>query len=109
MAEFFNQDEIDSLLKTGLDDMVKDVEEPVKEEISSVETPKTKFVKPLKKKEFRFPSMYRSPVLKENEIVFNPENDESEIDGKVVVRTLENFMEMMRVKGKKIKNYSVNK
>lgn len=110
MAEFINQQEIDALLNSVLNNPNDEKTDQKKEEkTDSTEPVKNKYFKAQKAEGLRYPSLYRSPIIKKEDVVFDPVHHESEIDGKVVVRTLRNFLQSLQHKGRKSHNISIDK
>lgn len=99
MAAPLSQDEIDALLgdteeldDTGSIEMDSDLDEeaPRKGGTKNVGIPETK--------PFRFDFTYRSPVLKTNDYVFNPNLEEKMEVSTVIVRTISNYSTFLRKK-----------
>lgn len=93
MAELLDQSEIDDLLNSNLgEDLFEQEDEYVSEK-----TPRaTKIFKSPKKVEFRFKYNYRSPVIKRNDIIYNPNSKAENNNGKVIVRDLINYAAFLR-------------
>jgi len=99
MAAPLSQDEIDALLggsgdldDTGSIDMDVDIAEeaPRKGGTKNVSIP---VIKP-----FRFNFSYRSPVLKTDDYVFNPNLEEKMEESTVIVRTISNYSTFLNKK-----------
>jgi len=88
MADSLNQNEIDELLNAniGLDESGPEPEQFVRE--SKVNS---KVFKRKKDTALRFVYQYRSPVIKKENVIYNPSNGMQSSNGKVVVRDLKNY------------------
>lgn len=92
MAAPLSQDEIDALLGGG-DDLDEpgsaDIEDDLSDEpqrkqgLKNVGLPETK--------PFRFEIVYRTPILKSDDYIFNPSSEEEFDKSSTVVRTLSNY------------------
>lgn len=109
MAEFINQQEIDSLLNSVLNNPTEEKTDQKKEEKPESAEIKNKYFKAVKEEGLRYPSLYRSPVIKQEDVVFDPDHNETESGGKIVVRTLKNFLQTMQQNRKKSHNISIDK
>lgn len=99
MAAPLSQDEIDALLgdSEALDDSDPiEIEADFDEEASRKTGSKNVRV-PITKP-FRFDFSYRSPILKNNDYVFNPNIEEKMENSTVVVRTISNYSTFLRKK-----------
>ena len=92
MATPINQDEIDALLggvetsdNTGLSEMDVDIDEKPSQKTGA------KYVGILMKEPFRFKFIYRSPILKSGEYVYNPESDVEVDKSTPVVRSISEY------------------
>ena len=91
MAEILSQNDIDDLLNSSL------VEEDYNE-VSSVPSGKQKVFKPPKQDNSGFKYEYRSPVIKRESVIFNPNLPIESTRKKVVVRSLANYASYLRKK-----------
>ena len=95
MADILDQNEIDDLLNESAAD-----ENPT-EETSEVETEakprlKSKTYHYKVNKNVRFPVPYHSPVVKKENVVLNPDSEPERSYNKVVVRTLDNYLDYLK-------------
>ena len=98
MADILNQNEIDELLNssaeaegTADETTGQEVEEEIKEKIK--EKSKTKTFTYTVDKNKRFPVPYHSPVVKKENMLFNPNPGSQDHSNKIIVRTLDNYVE----------------
>ncbi|MCH7781680.1 hypothetical protein IID62_01295 [candidate division KSB1 bacterium] len=99
MAAPLSQDEIDALLgdTDALDDSDPiELEADIAEEGSRKTGSKNIGIR--ETKPFRFDFSYRSPILKSNDYVFNPNLEEKMENSTVVVRTISNYSTFLRKK-----------
>ena len=97
MAELLDQKDIDELLNSNFD-LNSTVPE---EEIISKEVPKSsKIFKSRKNKTLYFIYPYRSPVIKRENVILNPSNGVSPLNGKIIVRDLRNYAHYLRKKNR---------
>ncbi|NVM04553.1 MAG: hypothetical protein HWN67_19680 [Candidatus Helarchaeota archaeon] len=96
MADLLSQKEIDQLLDSSItgDETSKDVVEGVQEKVLV----KTKTFSYKMDKNIRFPFPYYSPVIKKENIIFDPSPDVEDVENKVVVRSLKNYIEYSKNK-----------
>ena len=95
MDNILEQDDLDELLNSQLD------LNPGEQEIETVQMEKplhNKVFKSRKIKSLRFVYPYRSPVVKRENILLNPNNGNDFSDGKIVVRDLHNYAQFVRDK-----------
>ena len=93
MADLLSQQEIDDLLNSSMSD------DEIMEEDTHEKLPHERKIysyKVYKNSRFSFP--YNSPVIKKENIVFNPNPESAELLNKVVVRTLDNYVEYLKNK-----------
>ena len=114
MAEQFSQSEIDDLIKSGFEAASEEAPAETggaRNQDTWGSPGKGKYIRSPKPPEFRFPRMYRSPLVKKENIVFNPAPDSKDMAGteKIVVRTLSNFLEFMQNKKQPAKTKSIDK
>jgi len=99
MAELLSQKEIDQLLSETLgggEEEKKDTQEQeVAEKLTKKKAKNFKYIEELG---FRYKYAYKSPVIKKEKIVFNPDLSVDTIPGKTVVRTLDNYLEHLQYK-----------
>jgi len=95
MANHLEQNDIDELLNSNLDlgtDEPENESEPVEKPFHN------KVFKSRRIKQLRFEYPYRSPVIKKENILYNPNNGNRSSNGKVVVRDLKNYAQFIREK-----------
>jgi len=99
MADILSQNEIDDLLNSNLGGDLSDSSSSEEgEDIVPVSTGRQKVFKPPRKDNSGFKFEYRSPVIKREQIIFNPNTPIESSKEKVVVRTLPNYSEYLRKK-----------
>jgi hypothetical protein len=93
MADLLSQKEIDNLLNSTISaaETSDSVSEVAEEKVKS--RPKT--FAHNKVRSVRFTYSYQSPVIKKENLIFNPEPDKVEIGNKVIVRTLDNYIKYL--------------
>ena len=99
MAELLSQKEIDQLLSDTLGG--GDPGGEAEAEVTETKPEKPKKSKNFKyevEESFRYKYAYKSPVIKSNKFVFNPDKSIDTIPGKVIVRTLSNYVEHLNFK-----------
>lgn len=94
-----DQKELDKLLNITADEDVSNEEPENKSEESNNSNNKAK-VKIFKKtidrvRKFSFTFTYVSPVIKQENMIYNPESSEETDDDKIVVRNLDNYMKSL--------------
>jgi len=95
-----SQSEIDELLSSSasaISEGDKEKEEETEVKAPGVSRPKTYYFQ--EKKTNRFVFSYQSPVVKREKMLFNPGKDVQQMTGKIVVRTLDNYMNYIRSRG----------
>ncbi len=83
------QKEIDDMLNMAMSGDNKEEEQKSSKKISS----KDKIYKKPKKNVNSFKSIYISPVVKSDNVLYNPESNIIDIDNKIIVRSLDNYAE----------------
>ena len=100
MAEVLSQKEIDALLNIPQEQVKKDKPDTV-DGIARGEIVKGKKVyKTAYKRPYRFEFRYHSPLIKRDSIILNPAPGTKLEPGKVVVRTLENYIKHQEYKSR---------
>jgi len=96
MVERMSQEQIDALLeevnKTETENKLEEIAE------ATGGTKQGRLFKRAKKKELRFPNMYRSPIIKEENIIYNPQPKEVIPKNKIVVISLNYLKEKYSTK-----------
>jgi len=96
MGELLSQNEIDDLLGSPMS--AEELAEETGEETHEKPRTKLKTFNFKQNKNVRFAFPYHSPVIKKENMVFNPETESGNIANKVVVRTLDNYVEFLKNK-----------
>ena len=98
MADLLNQDEIDSLLSSSMEE--EETSEDSDASVAEKEKPagKTKSFAFRKERTIRFIFPYHSPVLKKGKFVFDPNPDFESGENQIVVRTLKNYIDYVNNK-----------
>ena len=96
MADLLSQKEIDNLLNSTIsaEETSDKVSEVAEEKVKS--RPKTFAYNKVRK--VRFTYQYQSPVIKKENLVFNPDQDTIDFGNKVIVRTLDNYIKYLKNK-----------
>ena len=97
MADVLNQNEIDDLLSSSM--TAEDaIEEAVGEETQTKTHTKTKTYSFKEDKNVRFAFPYHSPVVRRENMIFNPTPQSENFSSKTVVRTLDNYVKYLKNK-----------
>jgi len=99
MAEILSQNEIDDLLNSSLGDEVsEDAPSENMGDVGASPSGKQKVFKPPKKDNSSFKFEYRSPVIKKDRVIFNPNVSMESTQERIVVRSLPNYADYLRKK-----------
>lgn len=96
MADLLSQKEIDNLLDSTISTVETSdkVDGITEEKVKS--RPKTFAYNKIRN--VRFIYTYQSPVIKRETMILNPDPNTVEIEGKIIVRTLENYVKYLKDK-----------
>ncbi|MFC1556761.1 hypothetical protein ACFL6I_19970 [candidate division KSB1 bacterium] len=99
MAEFLDQDAIDDLLNTSIDvDSETTKTDTANEQRKNSSLVTKRIFKPSFRPKMRFDYNYRSPVIKREDLLIDPEQINEEAKTKSVVWTLRNYNSARRKK-----------
>jgi len=86
MAEKISKDDIDELLNGS-----PEAEQAIVKQDTQKSPTKNQFFKPKQERRLRFEYKYRSPIIKKEDIVIDPETSEDLKEGSVIVQSLYHF------------------
>ena len=94
MADLLSQNEIDNLLSSSItaDETSTETDEVPKEKVQT----KMRTFSFKRDRNIRFLFPYQSPVIKREKFLFNPVPDKEKDKNRVVVRSLENYVEYLK-------------
>ncbi len=99
MADLLSQNEIDNLLNSSLEEESSSESDVGSDIVGQGKTTgKLKTFSFKKEKNIRYTFPYNSPVLKKENVIFNPGPDAEIDESKPVVRSLKNYVEYINFK-----------